>query len=104
MQENVPNSGADHFLDTSEPLVIAFNTFCDQDGEGRGEDYVKAGRRGQLLTTAPQTLTPVSLPSVCILAAGPLEGHESESGSITHGGEIYIATVISNRIDQQCPR
>ena len=102
MQENVPNSGADHFLDTSEPLVIAFNTFCDQDGERGWEDYVKAGRRGELLTIAPQTLTPVSLPSVCILAAGLLGEYESESGSITHGGVIYIAMVISNRIDLHC--
>ena len=69
--------------------------------KGKGEDYVKAGNRGQLLTTAPQTLTPVSLPSVCILAAGLLGGHESDSGSITPGGEIYIAMVISNRIDKK---
>ena len=69
--------------------------------KGKGEDYVKAGNRGQLLTTAPQTLAPVSLPSVCILAAGLLGGHESESGSITPGGEIYIAMVISNRIDKK---
>ena len=69
--------------------------------KGKGEDYVKAGNRGQLLTIAPQTLAPASLPSVCTLAAGLLGGHESDSGSITHGGEIYIAMVISNRIDKK---
>ena len=54
---------------------------------------MKTKRRGQLLTIAPQTLTPVSLPSVCILAAGLLGGRENDSGSITPWGEIYIAMV-----------